>query len=78
MQSDADITAVARVIRQTYGIRAASLMEERARDYERAGAKGRAEFWGRVARSVREIDSAEFSKAAGRKAMAPTECDCAG
>jgi len=77
LQSDSDIAAVARVIRQTYGVRAASLMENRARDYERAGARGRAEFWGRVARSVREIDSAECAKAAGSGAMAPAEGGCA-
>ena len=77
MQSDADIATVARVIRQTYGGRAASLMEDRARDYEHAGAWGRAEFWGRVAQSVREIDSAEAPKVAGRGAMAPAEGGCA-
>lgn len=62
MPSDADIAAVARVIRQTYGVRAVALMESRSKDYERAGAWARAEFWGNVARKVQEIDSAGSPK----------------
>jgi hypothetical protein len=72
LQSDADIAAVARVIRQTYGARAASLMESRSKDYERAGAWGRAEFWGKVALMVRDFDLAE-NPTVGREPMDPAE-----
>jgi hypothetical protein len=59
LPSDADIVVVARAIRLTYGSRAVALMEGRSKGYEQAGAWGTAEFWGEVARVVREIELAE-------------------